>query len=133
GVNFVGRDRFERANQFGFRIGLEQVAASAGFESAAYPLNGVVQSEKKNLGVGLLAADDPGGFEAADAGHGDVHQYNVGLQLRVEGDGFFAGAGFARDFPVRPSPDNALYPTAKNCVVVDHQNTIHDPVALRDP
>ena len=77
-------------------------------------------------GVGVLGADPPGGLDAVDLGHRDVHEDHVGLQLVGQADRLLAVGGLADD--VEALLDHrAAQALAQHPVVVGQ----HQPDALR--
>lgn len=76
-----------------------------------------VLGEEDDFDAGERVLDQTRGLEAADDGHGDVHEDEIGLVLFGEADGISAVGGFAddldvsmglKDFADRPSDDVAV-------------------------
>lgn len=80
-------DVFDGGNEAVAEIGFQEVAVSAGVESALNHVVALVHREDENLGVGKGVADAARGFDAIELGHGEIQYGDIGLQ----GNGFFHG------------------------------------------
>jgi hypothetical protein len=55
----------------------------------------VVDGQHDNLLAGIALQYATTGFDAADTGHADIHQDNVGIDLLSKSDAIFTAIGFA--------------------------------------
>jgi hypothetical protein len=78
-----------------------------------------VLGEDEDFGGGHGVADERSGFEAVEAGHADVHDYDVGGELAGFFDGILAIKGFAADFVIGLGLNEGADAAAHNFVVID--------------
>ena len=69
-----------------------------------------------------LGAEDPGGFEAVDAGEVDVHQNEVGAQFASDLDRLLAGGRGADDREAVGGLDHRGHGATKGLLVIDDQD-----------
>ena len=117
-------DRLEQLGWFGV---LDQEAASPGAEGLVDVFVGLEGSQDDDLDPGqvLVGRDAPGGFQAVDAGHPDVHQDDVGALAAGEVHGLLAIRGLTDDVQVLGRVDQDAEPGADQRLVVGEQDPDH--------
>jgi hypothetical protein len=118
-------DHGERAKQFLLGFGLEQVTLRADAKCAAKNLDGLMQSEEKDLDAGLRSVNYPRGFQPVQAGHGNVHDDHVGVEIRGHADGRNSVFRLTAKFPPRTGMQDRLDSPPDESVVVYDQNLGH--------
>src|SRR5262249_52972542 len=77
-------------------------------------------------------SEDAGGGDAVEAGHSDVHEYDVGEVLLGEADGVVAVGGLADDVDVVLGVEDHAEPGSDEFLVVDDEHfDAPVPLALR--
>src|SRR5262245_19414298 len=71
---------FDRMHQLRSGRVLHDVPRSSGFETTGYQLLFIMHREDQNLYRFIRLAYAPGGFEAVQVGHLDIHEHNVRMQ-----------------------------------------------------
>ena len=90
-------DNVHAGEQFLCRRVLEQKAAGAGPKRLVDVIAKTEGREDEDAGRSLAVADPSRCFEAVDAGHADVHQHHIRLQLHRGLDRFEPVSGFRND------------------------------------
>ena len=83
------------------------------------------QDDDLDPGQVLIGADSPGGLQAVDPGHPDVHQDHVGALATGQVDRLPAVGGLADDLQVLRGVDEDPEPGADQGLVVGEQHPDH--------
>ena len=90
-----------RRDDFGVGRLLQHVAGRAGGERLAHVARIVLHREHEHLRLGPLPEQRSRRLDPVQAGHQQVHQDDVRLELSIEGEGIEAVGGLAHDIDVR--------------------------------
>ena len=105
-------------HQLGGRAIFEDVAAGPYFHAFHQVVFVIVHGEKKDLRLRTVLLDLPGGFEAAETGHADVHENDVWTEFGCFFDGVAAIGSFANHFHIGFRGNQGSDALAEECVVV---------------
>jgi hypothetical protein len=86
-----------------------------------------MQRKQQNFRVRQNIANDARGFEAVQAGHGNIHDDELGPQRFRKPDGFLTISGFAAKLPLWKSMKDFLNASTDNRVVIDDDYSWHGP------
>jgi hypothetical protein len=105
---------------------LEEKAAGAGTQR----LEDVLVEPKRGQDQHALSREPPGGFDAVDSRHPDVHQHDVGCVLAGGSDGLLAVACLGDDLDVAGGLEHGFEPRPHHRLIVrDHHTELrHDGV-----
>jgi len=110
---------------------LEHEATRSGAQGGEDVLVDVVGGEDDDPDRAARLHDPPGGRDAVDRGHADVHEHDVRPGLADEGDGLVAVGGLADDLDVVPGVED--HPEAhpyQRLVIDDHHPDGHGTLSL---
>jgi hypothetical protein len=79
-----------------------------------------MEGEDDYLGFGKALADAPGGLQAVQFGHANVHHHDVRFQLFGHGDGFAAGFRLGNNIPAVVRGQKLLEAASNNVVIVSN-------------
>jgi hypothetical protein len=97
---------------------LEHVPRHPGLQEPSHVLAVVVLREHQHFGARAVLANLQRGLEPAQAGHGDVHQHQVGVQLAALAHRLTAVGGLAHHLDVFAGRKQRANARPKNGVVV---------------
>jgi len=122
----AGHDGAHAFDELVGRSAFEQKAAGAGTDRLIDVLVEVEGREDQHLGRRVGAGEQaPGGFQAVQNRHADVHQDEVGRKLSYLGERVAAVVGLADDVEVGLGLEDHPQPAADQCFVVDDQDADH--------
>jgi hypothetical protein len=114
---------FDDGDQVTGEIGLAAKGACAYLCGLAENDFGIVLAYEDDVDSGALAAKDARSVEAVHAGHGDVHEDEVGVRSTGKVDRLLAVASFAADFPSGVAGEHSGDQVANAGVVIDQKNS----------
>ena len=109
-------------------LGDEAVGASGGglFHKAA----GTMLGEEDDFRLRQVMLDKAGGLEAADDGHGDIHEDEIGPELFSEVDGVATVGGLGNDLDVHVGLEEFDDGFSDDLAVVHDENAQRRPISL---
>ena len=124
-------DPADGVDDVGFPGALEEVAAGSGLEGGEDGVVVLAHGQHQDTDLRACLQYLPGGLDAADAGHVEVHQDDVGLQGGRGVDRGLAVGGLADDVHIGLGVQQRVQPLAEGFVVVADQDL--DGFQLRLP
>src|SRR5712671_2030349 len=86
-----------------------------------------MQRKQENLGVRQDLANNAGGLQTIQTGHGNVHDDNIRIYGFGKTDGFLTILCFATKLPLRKSMEYSLSAAANHSMVIDNDYSWHAP------
>ena len=115
----AGHDGADGGGELGDGAGLEDISGGAGAKHVADDVSSGVHGESDDFGFGEGFADAAHGFDAVEAGHGDVEDHDIGVELLGEFEGALAALGFSDDFDFPVGSEQALEAFEDHLMVID--------------
>lgn len=101
----------------------ENERANSEREELVHERLAIESCKNEDLRVGQISLDLPSGLDPAQAGHADIHDHDVGLQLENHFNGRSAVVGFSTNLPSPFGFDERLYSAANDIVIVREKNS----------
>jgi hypothetical protein len=114
----VVTERFHSGDEITVGVGLHDVRADASLDDVADELIGKMKGQNDDFRLGKAFANAPGGFQAVQLRHADVHHNDVGFHLFGQSDRFTTGLGFGANVPALVRRQELFQPAADDVVVV---------------
>lgn len=116
-------DAANLSDQFTACVVLRDEAVGSGGQRFLHEAAGAMLGEEDDFDMWERVLDEARGFEAANDGHGDIHEDEVGLVLFGVADGVSAVRSFADDFDIGVGLKNFADRPSDDIAVVDDQDT----------
>jgi hypothetical protein len=122
--NPVLADRLNGLEQISRGVGFDNITAGARIQGLAHHLRRVVLGDKQNFraSVSVLTLDHAAGLEAVHSRHGNVKNYDVGMQLGYFFKRLDSVRSFANNLPVTSALQQSSQPLPHNRVIVHQQD-----------
>jgi hypothetical protein len=111
-------------DQFGIRIGFQDVTARAAAENFAGDIFGKMHGEDQDFRVRRLFANDAGDFEAIHFGHGEIEEDEVRFGFFDVLDSFDAIGSFAAYLQAGLRFKEGTDPASHNSMIIRYENAI---------
>jgi hypothetical protein len=109
---------FHGRHQVAIGIGFHDVRPHTGLDNVAHELIGEVQGQYHYFRFGKALADAPGGFQAIELGHTDVHHYHVRLKLLGHGYSLSPSLSLGYHIPAMVRGEQLLQSAPDNVVII---------------
>jgi hypothetical protein len=122
-VNAAGKDGADGVDELAGGVDFEDVPGDAGLEGFVDEVGFGVGGQDDDFDVGVGCVDGAGQIDAAEAGHLDIGDDDVGLELFGGLAGGVAGVGLADDFEVGLLLEEEAEAVADDLMVVNQEDS----------
>jgi hypothetical protein len=114
--------RFQRGNQVSTSLGLCNQPTSTRCFRRLRQTSGIVHGEDHHWNFFVHPGNFPSGFQSAHNWHGDIHDYDVWMQLTRQTDGFAPIFGLTADLPFGATCQNVSHALPYHLMVICNHN-----------